>query len=210
MAGRPSPPLAYLAPSRGRGQPATFTHALADGLVAARPAEDEIDGGEEAVLGQQVDRLSPPGGEQPAAAVLAAPTGVAARAVRALAPGVGAVVHKGGQEDQAIASAVPDQEQVVQRDGAALLDDGPGRAPYRAHPVGQLLGVGDRGRQAHQVHLGGEVDDDLLPHRPPVGVLEVVDLVQHYVAQPEQARGRRRRPCCAAPRWSSRPPGHRH
>ena len=32
-------------------------------------------------------------------------------------------------------------------------------------------------------HGGRQVDDDLLPHRPPVGVLQEVDLVEHDVLQ---------------------------
>ena len=58
-----------------------------------------------------------------------------------------------------------------------------GLAPDGADPVGQLLGVGHRRRQAHQVDPGGGVDDDLLPDRAPVGVLQVVDLVEDHVAQ---------------------------
>ena len=63
-----------------------------------------------------------------------------------------------------------------------------GLAPDGADPVGQLLGVGHRRRQAHQVHPVRGVDDDLLPHRAPVGVLQVVDLVEDHVAQPVEGR----------------------
>ena len=84
--------------------------------------------------------------------------------------------------------AVPHHVEVAQADGPALLDDRLRLAPHRLDPVGELLGVGHRGRQADEVDLGGEVDDDLLPHRPPVGVLEVVDLVEDDVAQPVQRR----------------------
>jgi hypothetical protein len=88
----------------------------------------------------------------------------------------------------ALGAAVAHQVEVLELDGAALLDDRHRRPPDGLHPVGELLGVGDGGGQAHEVDLGRGVDDDLLPHRAPVGVLEVVDLVEHHVAQPVEGR----------------------
>ena len=54
--------------------------------------------------------------------------------------------------------------------------------------AGQLLGVGDRGRQAHQAHRRRQVDDHLLPHRPAVGVLEEVHLVEDDDAEAVERR----------------------
>jgi hypothetical protein len=85
---------------------------------------------------------------------------------------------------EALGLAVPDQVQVPQLDGAALLDDRRRRPPHGLDPVGQVLGVGHRGRQAHEAHVGRRVDDHLLPHRPPVLVPQVVDLVEYDEAQP--------------------------
>ena len=62
---------------------------------------------------------------------------------------------------------------------------------HRLDPGGDLLGVRHRRREAHEGHLGREVDDDLLPHRPAVAVLQVVHLVEHDVLQAVEG-GRRR------------------
>jgi hypothetical protein len=97
--------------------------------------------------------------------------------------GVRAAVDQGGQQVEPLAVLVPHQVEVTQLDRPAVLDDDLGRPPHGGDPVGQLLGVGHRGRQAHQADLRGEVDDHLLPHRASVGVLEVVDLVEDDVAQ---------------------------
>jgi hypothetical protein len=91
---------------------------------------------------------------------------------------------------EALRLPVAGQVQMAEPHRPALLDDGGGLAPHGLDPVGELLGVGHRGRQADQVDPRVEVDDHLLPHRAPVGVLEVVDLVEDDVAQPlEGGRG---------------------
>ena len=69
-----------------------------------------------------------------------------------------------------------------------------------------LLTVADR--QTRRTY-GRQVDDDLLPHRTAVGVLEEVHLVEHDEAEVVQRPGARRRSCCGAPRSSSRPPARR-
>ena len=71
----------------------------------------------------------------------------------------------------------------MQADRSAQLDDRGGRTAHRLDPRRQLGRVADRGRQAHQPDVLGEVDDDLLPHRTAVGVLEEVDLVEHDQAE---------------------------
>ena len=73
-----------------------------------------------------------------------------------------------------------------QWDGALLGDDDSGLSPHLAEPVAELLGVGDRGGQGDHLDLGGQVDDDLLPHRPAEAVGQVVDLVHDHEAQSVQ------------------------
>ena len=55
-------------------------------------------------------------------------------------------------------------------------------------PVAELLGVGHGGGQGDQLHVVGEVDDDLFPHRAAEPVGQVVDLVHDHVAEPVQGR----------------------
>ena len=79
-----------------------------------------------------------------------------------------------------------DHHVLSQRDGALLGDDDGGSAAHLAEPVAELLGVGDRGGQGDHLDLSGQVDDDLLPHRPAEAVSQVVDLVHDHEAQPVQ------------------------
>ena len=79
-----------------------------------------------------------------------------------------------------------DHHVLSQRDGALLGDDDGGPAAHLAEPVAELLGVGDRGGQGDHLDLSGQVDDDLLPHRPAEAIGQVVDLVHDHEAQPVQ------------------------
>ena len=175
----------------GGGEPHPVAQALADGVVAAGAAEDEDDGGEHGLLLQPLHHLGAtrgvgartgPSPRRPALGLAGGP------AVQGRRFAVGPSVDERGQEVETLAVALPHHVEVAQLDGTPLLDDGCGGAPDRLDPVGELLGVGHRGREAHQVHVGRAVDDDLLPHRAAVGVLEVVDLVEHHVAQALQGR----------------------
>ena len=67
---------------------------------------------------------------------------------------------------------------VPERDGPVPLDHHVGGPAHRAQPVPELGGVVDRRRQAHKGELGWREHEYLLPHASPVGVLEVVHLVQ--------------------------------
>ena len=73
---------------------------------------------------------------------------------------------------------------VPEADRPALLDDRLRLAPDGLNPVGELLGVGHRRRQADEVDRRRGVNDDLLPHRAAIGILQVVDLVEDDVAEP--------------------------
>ena len=108
--------------------------------------------------------------------------------VEAVGLAVGVTVDERGQQVGLLALAVTDQVEVAQLDRPPLLEHQPRRAPHGGEPVGQLLGVRHGGRQAHERHRGRQVDDHLLPHRAAVGVLQVVDLVEHDEAQAVQRR----------------------
>ena len=116
----------------------------------------------------------------------------ALRASRRAATGFGCssppVVDERRQQVQLLGAAVADHVQVHEVDRPALLDHRLGRAPHRLHPRRDLLGVRHGRRQRHDVDLGGQVDDDLLPHRAARRVLEVVHLVEHDVAQAVERR----------------------
>ena len=73
----------------------------------------------------------------------------------------------------------PDQVVMLERHRALLLDHHTGRTSERADPLAELLRVRDGRRQAHDRDRQREMDQDLLPHPAPVGVLEVVHLVHH-------------------------------
>ena len=183
-------------------------------LVALVAAEDEEDRRQQRALGEQVDRLQPPGRvEHPLPAPPRRSADRAASAhgqgVDAAGVGVGHPVDERRQELQAVVGAVADEVVVVEAHRPARLDDGGRRAPHRLDPRRQLAGVADRGGQAHQPHVAGEVDDHLLPHRAAVGVLEEVHLVEHDEPEVVERRASGRRSCCAAPRWSSPPSARR-
>ncbi len=57
-----------------------------------------------------------------------------------------------------------------------------------AQPCAEPGRVGDGGRQAHEDDIVGSQDDRFLPHRPPIGILEVMHLVEHEQAEPGQVR----------------------
>ena len=64
-----------------------------------------------------------------------------------------------------------------------MMDDHISGAAHGGDPVRQFCGVRYGCRQAHQVHLVRCVDDDLLPYRAAVRVLEEVDLIEHHIPQ---------------------------
>ena len=178
----------------GVGQSHTGLHDGADRLVAAGPAEDEHDGRQHVLVGETFDDGNPLRGVPPSSwspsppsAVAGAP--VAAMLVEPLPFGIGLAVDQRGQKVVALGRAITDQVQVAQLDRTLVLDDEVGGSAHHGDPLGQLLGVGDRRRQAHQPHRSGQVHDDLFPHRSPVGVLEVVDLVEHHVVELVQPLG---------------------
>ena len=107
---------------------------------------------------------------------------------RAAASGLGRPSTRVGRSRRPLRRLVAEQVQVVELDRPAVLDDGVGRRPrtvrIQSANSSALDTVADRQTRST---LGRGLDDDLLPDRAPVGVLEVVDLVEDHVAQALEA-----------------------
>ncbi len=96
------------------GQPLALANALGHGVVAGRPAEDEVDGREHVVLLEQLEHLDPPGCEQPAPRPaphtrMPQRLGVEGHRLR-----IGPAVDQRRQEQQPLGSLVAEQVQIVQ------------------------------------------------------------------------------------------------
>ena len=184
--------LDHLGLSR-RGQPQSGGQALLDRRVAAGPAEDEGNGGQQPAGVQPGDHVGPVGQREPARAY-----GPAARTARgpALEPdvplrhpeqlGVDPGVLVVGEQ---VVQPVPGQHVLPQRHRPVLVHDDRGPPADLVQPVAELLGVAHRGGQGRHPHRLRQVDDHFLPDRAAGGVGQVVHLVQDDVAQARQ-RGR--------------------
>ncbi len=173
-----------------RRQPQAEVEALSDRVGTRGATEDEIDRRQHVAFAQQVDDFGPARCVQGLSPAPAHGRGVARRAaVEGGGLGVGPSVHQRGQEVDPIRAAVAEQVQVVQQHRAPFFDDRRRRSAHGLDPVGELLGVGHRGGQAHEVDVGRRVDDHLLPDGAAVSVLQEVDLVQHDVPQAPQRGG---------------------
>ncbi len=82
-----------------------------------------------------------------------------------------------------------DQHVLPQRDGSVLVDDHRGVTAHGLDPAAEFFGVAHRRRQADHPHLGGQVQDHLLPDSTAHAVGQKVDLVHHHMRKPMQ-RGR--------------------
>ena len=82
-----------------------------------------------------------------------------------------------------------DQDVLVQRNGAALLDDRDGVSADLGEPGAELLDVGDRGLQRDDTDRLGQADDHLLPHGAAGAVSEIMNLVHDHEAEVEQSAG---------------------
>ena len=197
------------------GQPHPGVDDVTGRLLTLVAAEDEVDRRQQVARSQQVDRLDPAWGvEHPLTAppgrtlpVSSAPNGLSVdlRRIRVREP-----TDERGQEVQLVVGAITDEVVVVETHRAARLDHHRRRPTHRLDPGGQLVGVAHGRRQAHEAHLGRQVDDHLLPHRSAIGVLEEVDFVEDHETKVGECRATWRRSCCAAPRSSSRRSARRH
>ncbi len=167
--------------------------ALTNRLVARRTAEDEIERRQHRRFGEGLGDLHPPGCEEPASR---AATSLVSR--RSSLPilielsrlGVGTVTDHDGQHVQSVARTLPHEIQVLELDRTFELDDRRRGSAHGRDPLGEIVGIGHRCGEAHQAHGPRQMDDDLLPDRSPVGVLQIVHLVQHHVAEAGEGRGR--------------------
>ena len=181
--------------SSGVGQPQRRRRGTrATGVVAAGPAEDEVDGRAAGPRSASCSTTSTPARRgEPAPA--AGRAGGARRRQRrrrraASASGLGRPSTSVGSRCSCSAGAVAGQVEVHQLDRAAAPRCTVAVGPRTVvDPVGQLLGVRHRGRQAHSATVARQVDDHLLPHRAAVGVLEVVDLVEDDEARARRSAG---------------------
>ena len=203
----------------GRGEPHPGGEALGDRGVAADPAEDEDDRGQQAVALEPGDHVGSAGHPHPAPvaglrprlgpratsaasvarrSAIAHPGGrpVITRDLQQLVVDGGSLLDEagrgvdvGGGEEVEQPSA--DHDVLEQRHRAPLLDDRGGVATHGLQPLAELLGVGHRRRERHQAHRLRQVDDHLLPDGATAAVGEVVHLVHHDEAEPVQgARAR--------------------
>ncbi len=175
----------------GRGQPQARLQALLDGGVAAGPAEDERDRGEQPGRVEPVDDLRAVR-RRVALGPVAAAAGAAGGLADLLAPGQ---PHQFRVDltvvivDEQVVEAAAGQHVLPQRHRPVLVDDDLGAAADLGEPVAELLGVGDRGRQRDHPNGLGEVDDHLFPDRAAGPVGQVVHLVEDDVAEvPERGR----------------------
>mmetsp|Transcript_23741 Transcript_23741/g.69508 ORF Transcript_23741/g.69508 Transcript_23741/m.69508 type:complete len:317 (+) Transcript_23741:2251-3201(+) len=77
--------------------------------------------------------------------------------------------------------------------------------PGLGDPVQKLLGLPEGGGEGHHLHVPRQVHEGLLPHRSPLHVVDVVDLVAHHAPQPLEVRVHRWRATRIAARSSLRP-----
>jgi hypothetical protein len=64
-------------------------------------------------------------------------------------------------------------------------------SPHRRQPVAQFPGIGNGRREGDHPDLRREVQDDLLPDGPPIGILQEVDLVEDHPAEVGRRHGPR-------------------
>ncbi len=182
-------------------EPESGVQTLLYGGLAGGAAEDEGDGGQQALGVEPLDDLGP--ARRPHAGALSALPLTVRLAHRAPASAVlvrGPLGLHAGQPRQigvdGLLAALALLEQVVhapsgqhmleQRDGPVLGDDHLGVPADGVEPVAELLGVGHGGRQRHQGHRLLEVDDHLFPYGAAEPVGEVVHLVHDHVAQADE------------------------
>ncbi|CAM5778486.1 hypothetical protein CPER28S_00197 [Cellulomonas persica] len=193
----------------GRRQTHPGGQALLDRGLAPGTREDEHDRGQEALTVEQVDDREPGCGADPRPAAAGPPTpgAVASAAPVAAVAGTASVVRRARGEQPAqvrvdrrvdarvrgvdvagvqLEQLVTYQDVLTERHGPVLAHDDGRVTAHGGEPVAELLGVRDRRRQRDELHVVGQVDDDLFPHRTPEPVGEVVHLVHHDEAQPGQ------------------------
>ena len=159
-------------------------HAASLQRLAAAPArEDEVDGGEHRAAAQHLDHLEQiVVGRMPCLAKARLLHRIRLRELERAARRVAGLVEQRVQR-------VVDGEPHLERDrtlGPRHRLDG---AAQTGHPRRDLTDVADRRRESDQADVLRRLDDQLLPHGAARVVVDVVDLVEHDVADSIDARG---------------------
>ena len=180
------------APRRAVEEPHALAHALADGVLAGGPREDEVDAREQVLVLEQLDHLGAPRRAErrgrrglplaPRRRPAAGPGRCRREARRSPSirrpSALTAWPSRRSTRTGRVVVAALDRDAVVQVDGARALDDDLEGAAHRREPLAEDHGVGDGRRQAHERDVGRGQDQDLLPDAAAVGVLEEVHLVE--------------------------------
>jgi hypothetical protein len=147
----------------------TEVEHLLDRPVAARPAEDEPDGGQHPVL-QGADQLLTARCDD--LGDLAVPQDPVAPAERThlVHLRVRLAVDEDREEEGVLALRRAERVHVTELNGSDDFDDQVRGAVRTGHPGDDTGGVGHGGREAYELYVGWCRHDDLLPHRPALGV----------------------------------------
>ena len=88
-----------------------------------------------------------------------------------------------GRVVEEVEESLAHQHVLPQRYRPVFIDHHGGVAAHGLDPAAKLFSVAHRRREADQSHVFGQMQDDLLPHRPAHPVGEKVHLVHHHVGQ---------------------------
>ena len=159
-------------------------HAAALQRLAASPArEDEVDRGEHRAAAQHLDHLEHVVvGRAPRLAESRLLHRVRLRELERAARRVARRVEERMQ-------GVVDGEPHLERDGTLGARHRLDGAAQARHPRGDLADVADRRREPDEPDVARRLDDELLPDGAARVVVDVVDLVEHDVADAVDARG---------------------
>ena len=149
-------------------------HHLGGG-VTTRPGEDEVDGGEEATTEEMLGHLDAAWRREPGASSSSLPEHVDHSLVPPQPIGL---EHRQSFQGMVV-EAIAEQVGRFERYRAVILDDQAGRPTPALYPAGEFGWVGDGRGEADQLNGLRQVDDDFLPHRATVPVLEIVHLVEN-------------------------------
>jgi hypothetical protein len=180
-----------------RRQAQAGVQALAHGLVAAGPAEQEVDRRQQAIPLEPLHHLAAPWGLGSAAPLTVPRSAAAAGAATVVTVLLAGQSHQVGVDDVLVVV----DEQVVhpgaghdvlpQRHRSVLLHHDGRLSSNGGEPRAELLRVAHRGGQRDHGDGLREMDDHLLPHGAAEAVGEVVHLVHDDVSQAPERRGAR-------------------
>ena len=132
--------------------------------------------------GQVLDHLGPAGHPEAVPRIPTAPL------VQCRAVGVGLSCPEQRQDGEPFAPPLGDGEVMMQGHRPVRLDHDLRRPPHRGEPGAEVGRVADGGREAHEGDPRRGEHENLLPHRAPIGILEIVDLVEDHHGQTFEQR----------------------